>query len=271
MSVGLSGVADGDLEALLSAIERGELRVPFSPATLQSRGLGHVCEALEPYLALDLNGLRAVLEVVLADRRHRKSPRLGLVWTGEDPGVSHSRYTRVVLPELFARAQRHILIAGYAFDQGAEVLGKLHEALARGVTCDLFVDIDQQLERLKGEARRQRLDWAALTAPLSNLHDPAARGRAVIALFFRLLWPFGDPRPAIWFDPRTAERFTEVSLHAKCVVVDHELTLITSANFTGRGQTRNLEAGVTIEDRAFAASLERQWSNLMQAGLLERA
>jgi len=56
-----------------------------------------------------------------------------------------------------------------------------------------------------------------------------------------------------------------VSLHAKCLVIDHDYTLITSANFTDRGQTRNIEAGVAIADRAFATSLERQWWNLVDA------
>jgi phosphatidylserine/phosphatidylglycerophosphate/cardiolipin synthase-like enzyme len=51
-------------------------------------------------------------------------------------------------------------------------------------------------------------------------------------------------------------------------VVDHRLALITSANFTNRGQTKNLEAGVAIEDRAFATTLERQWANLVEAGVV---
>ncbi|WP_437640324.1 hypothetical protein [Sorangium sp. So ce854] len=55
------------------------------------------------------------------------------------------------------------------------------------------------------------------------------------------------------------------------VGIDHEYALITSANFTDRGQTRNIEAGVAIEDRAFAASLERQWLNLVDAGVVVRA
>jgi phosphatidylserine/phosphatidylglycerophosphate/cardiolipin synthase-like enzyme len=75
----------------------------------------------------------------------------------------------------------------------------------------------------------------------------------------------------VYFDPRTADQYVTVSMHAKCVVIDHEYTLITSANFTDRGQTRNIEAGVAIEDRGFAASLERQWFNLVEAGVVVRA
>ncbi|MBK8256767.1 MAG: hypothetical protein IPK82_29360 [Polyangiaceae bacterium] len=54
-------------------------------------------------------------------------------------------------------------------------------------------------------------------------------------------------------------------------VIDREHTLITSANFTDRGQTRNIEVGVAIQDRAFAASVTRQWLNLVEAGIMVRA
>jgi phosphatidylserine/phosphatidylglycerophosphate/cardiolipin synthase-like enzyme len=60
------------------------------------------------------------------------------------------------------------------------------------------------------------------------------------------------------------------SLHAKCTVVDDERTLITSANFTDRGQTRNIEAGVLIEDGAFAEEVSAQWRLLITADLVRR-
>jgi phosphatidylserine/phosphatidylglycerophosphate/cardiolipin synthase-like enzyme len=59
-------------------------------------------------------------------------------------------------------------------------------------------------------------------------------------------------------------------LHAKCIVVDHEQALITSANFTNRGQTRNIEVGVLIRDALFAQWLEQQWFNLVHVNTVER-
>ena len=58
------------------------------------------------------------------------------------------------------------------------------------------------------------------------------------------------------------------SLHAKCVVVDGEHTLIGSANFTDRAHTRNVEAGALISDRRFAARLIDQLHGLINAGHL---
>jgi phosphatidylserine/phosphatidylglycerophosphate/cardiolipin synthase-like enzyme len=270
--LGLSAVTEHDLEALVAGLDRGSIRAPMSETSLQANGLGHLVVALRPYLGLDGDGVRAVVDAVLAERRHRKAPALSLVWTGDEPGVSHSRHTRVLVPELFERAREHVLIAGYAIDNGPELFEPLHGAMAsRGVTADLFVDVKQLEDRLKQTARSSGRDWGLLSAPLGATRDTVGRGRAVVALFFQLMWPFGDPKPAVYFDPRTAEPWSGVSMHAKCVVIDHEYTLITSANFTSRGQTRNVEAGVAIEDRAFAASLERQWLNLVDAGVVVRA
>lgn len=269
---GLSAVTEQDLLALVAALDRGDVRAPVSATSLQANGLGHLSDALRPYLGLGPEGIRAIVEVALAERRHRRGPQLTLVWTGDDPGISHSRHTRVVLPELFAQAREHVLIAGYSIDRGAELFAALHRSMAeRQVTADLFVDVGQLAERLRQTAKGAGLNWSLVSAPLEAAEGNVARGRAVVALFYRLMWPFGDPKPVVYFDPRTAEKHTAVSMHAKCVVIDHEYTLITSANFTSRGQSKNIEAGVAIEDRAFAASLERQWLNLVDAEVVVRA
>lgn len=270
MTPGLSTIATADLTAVLDAVVRGDLRPPFTPTTLQACGFGHLVQPLQPYLDLNAPALSAVVEVVLAERHHRRAPKLTLVWTGDDPGVSHSRHTRIVLAELFAKARQHVLVAGYSFDTGDHFAALHGSMVAHGVTADFFVDIHQLVERLKGAARAAGLNWGLLSTPLDNARDALERGRAAVALFYQLMWPMGEPRPTLYFDPRTAERGNLVSMHAKCVVIDHEYTLITSANFTNRGQTRNLEAGVAIEDRMFAASLERQWGNLVDGGVVGR-
>lgn len=55
------------------------------------------------------------------------------------------------------------------------------------------------------------------------------------------------------------EEHVFASLHAKCVVVDERWVLVTSANFTDRGQTRNVEVGVLLDDAGFAGVLEAQF------------
>jgi len=127
-----------------------------------------------------------------------------------------------------------VLIGGYRFDHGGELFAPLHEVMKeRGVDTTIFLD--------------------------------DAFG------FIEKNWPFGEPLPTLYCDPRTADAGSRFSLHAKCIVVDERKALVTSANFTDRGQTRNLEMGVLVEDAAFASRLVQQWRGLIEAGLLVRA
>lgn len=267
--VGLSPLSDQDLRSLIAAIDRGEFADPISVTMLQARGIGHLASAISPYLKLGTASVRALAEVVLAEREARRAPKLSLVWTGDDPGISLARRTKVLLPELFASAREHVLVAGYSIDRGAEVFAALYKTmLENNVTATFFVDVDQLANRLMQHTRSNGLSWSIVGAQVEGAKDAMERGRTVVELFLRQMWPWERPRPIIYFDPRTADRTYAMSLHAKCVVIDHSYSLITSANFTDRGQNRNIEAGVAIEDRSFAASLERQWQNLIDAGLV---
>ena len=126
-----------------------------------------------------------------------------------------------MLADLFRNAQTSVLLAGFAFDHASDVLRPLHEALRRGVGCRLFADED------------------------------------VATDFLREHWPFGPPFPEVYgFVP---EKGVFASLHAKCVVVDGVWVFVTSANFTSRGQTRNVEVGVLVEDVRLGAVLEAQF------------
>ena len=82
-------------------------------------------------------------------------------------------------------------------------------------------------------------------------------------------WPFGEPRPRIYYDKRALRPGPPYcSLHAKCVVVDGARAFVSSANFTQRGQERNIEVGVLIEDASFASYLAGQWLGLIEAGIV---
>ena len=72
-----------------------------------------------------------------------------------------------------------------------------------------------------------------------------------------MVWPIGSAPPNNWFD-------------TVCPRITTRDALITSANFTDRGQTRNLELGVLIRDRAFAEILVAQWGGLVAQGIVRR-
>jgi phosphatidylserine/phosphatidylglycerophosphate/cardiolipin synthase-like enzyme len=156
----------------------------------------------------------------------------------------------LVVQRLFESANRSVLVGGYSFD-APEILEPLYRAIKeRGVDVTLFLDIDGTATTAEGAE---------------------AFATAFIDRFFRTVWTFGLPKPDVFYDPRTAAPGPPwASLHAKCIVVDDERSLITSANFTDRGQTRNIEAGVLIEDTGFAAELGAQWRQLVGVGLVKK-
>ncbi|MGB7218931.1 MAG: DUF5131 family protein [Vicinamibacterales bacterium] len=54
-----------------------------------------------------------------ADARMSGAASADLVWTGPEASVAHSRDTSVVVEELFANAQRHVLISTFVVHQGS--------------------------------------------------------------------------------------------------------------------------------------------------------
>ncbi len=248
--LGLTRVPLGDLEALLSHVASGRVRCPIEATGLQAQGLGHLAAHLEFLKALDRAAVVAALRAAVAERKHRPVPVVELVWTGPEARVAEARDTAVVVRHLFRDAQRSVLIAGYSFDHGEDIFEPLYEAMRdRAVDTTVVLDIPGQ------------------AATEGDAEELAA---SAVERFLAKNWPFGDPKPTVYYDPRTVLPRNWVSLHAKCVVVDGRWTLVTSANFTDRGHTRNIEAGVLVEDTAFARRFVGQWRGLIDAGLARR-
>jgi hypothetical protein len=232
---GLLDVSLPDLLHLVSCIERGAVVPPLTATRLQSVNLGRLSGELGWLATLDRPGVLALLRAIIAERTSRPVPRLELVWTGPEATVSPARDTAVVVRDLFERAMTSVLVAGFSFDHGAELLEPLHRAVRdRGVDAAIYLHIEEH-----GEALR----------------------------FLQRNWPFGPPVPRLYHDPRTIGPKPLANLHAKCVVVDARYSFVSSANFTDRGHTRNIEVGVLIEDASFAGHLLGQWQRATDAGL----
>lgn len=243
---GLTAVTVPDLRTLLNLVTAHRLSVPITPAGLQSVNLGHLAGHLSVLDDSDWGGVIAALSVALAERESGTEATVELVWTGPETRTSTSRDTAVVVRQLFASARRCVLIAGYAFDHGKDILSPLHTVMRdRGVKVDLFLDL------------RERAPNGA------NLETFAAEK---MEQFLKYNWPFGEPIPSLYYAPATITPDSMASLHAKCVVVDERTTLITSANFTDRGQSRNIETGVLVEDKRLAVQMVSQWKGVLAGG-----
>jgi phosphatidylserine/phosphatidylglycerophosphate/cardiolipin synthase-like enzyme len=254
-SKGLTNIPLPVLEELLVSLERGRLDCPFTEADLAECGFrGPAAEVTALFTAADTATVRTTLCAVIAERIHRPPPHLDLVWTGPETRASVARSTALVVERLFESAKRCVIVGGYAFDSPG-ILAPLHRAMTeRQVEAWMFVDIE------------------------GDTTDPSqadAFAGAFIDSWFRRVWTFGLPKPDIYYDPRTAVSGRVpghgwATLHAKCIVVDDERSFVTSANFTDRGQSRNIEAGVLIEDRGFSEELAGHWRQLVSEGLVRR-
>jgi phosphatidylserine/phosphatidylglycerophosphate/cardiolipin synthase-like enzyme len=244
----LKDVSTSAIERLRTAIATGQLRTPVDRASLLGCGVRHQLDAIEKVLSGHKTAAcLAILDVTLAEREERK-PTPELVWTGpEEPGGT-ARDTAVVLRALFEGARESVILAGYSFDHAAAVLAPLHRSMRdHAVRASFFVNIPQ------------------VGGPQQDEEEYLARQ---FDAFKQANWPFGSPLPRLYYDRRALRPGPPYcSLHAKCVVVDGARAFVSSANFTQRGQERNIEVGVLVEDPSFASYLAGQWLGLIDAGI----
>ncbi len=243
----LTALSLPDIERVLRAATAGDLGPVLTREGLLRARIDALEPALKPLMGSAISSVTMVLGAVRAERQRSPATRVSLVWTGPETRGSGARDTAVVVRELFATARRHVLIAGYSFEKGEEILAPLHAAMrSRAVVAEMFVHL------------REATEVQA---------DPELYLRTQAKAWRTAYWPFGDPQPTVFVDPRAAVPKSYASLHAKCIVVDGERALVGSANFTDRGQTRNIEAGVLIDDARFAEELARQFHDAVGAGL----
>lgn len=197
-------------------------------------------------------GLAGICRLVVAERAAEaaRAPKVELVWTGPERIGSSSRDTKVVVAELFARTRRSVLVSSYSLGSGATLFAPLTARMEEnpGLRVWMFFDLTVGDERAPGPRTREAYE---------------AR---FVRRFLGSQWR-GARLPEVYHDPRTVEN-ASIALHAKCVVIDEEVALVTSANTSAAAQEENIEAGVLVEDRLFALALARQFDDLVRARLL---
>jgi phosphatidylserine/phosphatidylglycerophosphate/cardiolipin synthase-like enzyme len=240
MTSALCQLTSEDLSQLAGALRSGRIAPPFSPLVLRR----YLPESVAALVAAELQQrliegmesrhLADCLEILCQDRRQRPLAEdlIDLVWTGpEAPGIVN-RDTSVVVREMFQSARESVLIAGYAVYQGHSIFKELADRMDESpeLQVQMFLDIQR---------------------PQQDRSSPSELVRVFAERFVRKEWP-GRQLPKLYYDPRSLEvdQTKRTSLHAKCVVVDKEVTFVSSANFTEAAQTRNIEvAGLTHHNR----------------------
>jgi len=250
------GASAGTLRRLADAFRSGQLganpsnfsisKITTCPESAGRELMRLASEGLTPaHLALLLDAYADAAEVRAA---HLNAE---LVWSGPDASAAQSRDTSVVVPELFAVAQRDVLVSTFVVRQAESVLRPLATRMEA---------VPELRARIFLHVGRKERDTSIESELLREFAED-----------FRRSWP-GARHPEVYYDPRglQADSAERATWHAKCVVVDDELAFVTSANFTEWAQQRNVEAGVLIRNREFAVQLRRQFEALVQSKQVKR-
>ena len=246
----------GNLRRLAGALATGQISGVVTRFDIQ-----RVCACLETtteeVLRLSAEGMSTGhLSVVLSLAADVAEARVGqcaadLVWTGPELPGAASRDTSVVVRELWAQAERDVIVSTFV----VQSIETVFEPLAARMTerPDLRVRIFLHI----GRTLRDTVLDAELVREFTDT--------------FRRHWP-GTRLPELYYDPRglSTDPATRATWHAKCVVIDDELSFVTSANFTQWAQDRNVEAGVLIRSRTFTAQLRQQFEATLRGGVVTR-
>ena len=175
------------------------------------------------------------------------------------PGVAESgfRSTASVLRQLFKRARREVLLAGYRLTS-KELLAELWRRPTQALDVRLFLHLDPGLDVF---GRKQ--PWPS---------DVEAYPAEWWGQFLAEMWPEGAQPPRGWYSPATLRPGEDGwrSMHVKCAVVDRRWWFVSSANFTDRALDRNFELGVEVDDEDVAERVIRHFEGLERAGVFVR-
>ncbi len=176
-------------------------------------------------------------------------PGLEYVLSGPSVRGIPTRDTSAVVQSLLSAAEHDVLIVGYAFYKGAALFQVLR---------DRWTTRPEMRVRMIVDVRRPMND--------TSLDDQIVARFA--SDFRKRQWPW-SPLPEVFHDPRalSTDTASRASMHAKCVIVDRRICLITSANFTPAAQERNVEVGVLVRDADQVRRLSDYFDGLVAEGL----
>lgn len=177
-------------------------------------------------------GLALATAAGLAEEAERRRTRL--VISGPTSHAVPVRLTSSVVVDVVRAAVDRILLVSFAAHGIGEVVRELVAASGRGVQIDLV--LEDTVDR--GGALRP--------GPGSGAFDALATK----ARFWH--WPLANRPPG------------RAALHAKVVLADKSMALLSSANFTDRGLSDNIEVGLLVREPEIVLALDAHFRALMQ-------
>lgn len=184
----------------------------------------------------------AVEAAAIAEREHRESQSIELVWTGPDDGAVPLRRTEQAILEIIDSATTRTTVVSYAVYKIPFICDALIRAAGRGVSNTIIVETP---DRIEGERAFDTL---------------AAFGPRVASRCSVLYWPKEN---------RAADESGKVGiLHVKCIAADGRWLCLSSANLTEYAFSINMELGVLVRGGSLPRQVEDHFDRLAQAGVL---
>jgi len=259
MTCPLHSLTDGSLRAISASLRSGALATGMSRSEIQ-RTCGDATDAVCEYLGtlysegFSPKHIFAIVQAVL-DLRTSVEPLshiLEVIVSGPDvPGVPVGD-TFSTMHTLVQTAAREVIVAGYSIYNGKIVFKSLAERMDS--VPDLHVTFLVHIGR-EGKDTTIETDLVAQYA----------------RRFVSDNWP-GQRLPDMYYDPRGLQMAAAMrsNFHPKCLLVDGEEALVTSANFTMAAQKKNVEVGVKIKAPILVARLRSYFLSLVERGDLRR-
>lgn len=252
-------LSTSSLLSLASSLREGALSSGITKYALQqiagnyATELGHCLQELLSDGSTASQVARLV-EAMAETRQHIGDPSLliDLVLSGPDvPGIPTGD-TAATMRALIEDATSEILLIGYAVHNGQQLFAPLAAKMLR--TPVLRVGFCLDIGRKPTDTSLASEIVRRFAKEFRSKHWP---------------WPV---LPELHYDPRSIEQSTDKrsSLHAKCVIVDRRVALVTSANFTEAAQQRNIEVGLLVKHAPVVQRLAGYFEALQKSGQLVR-
>jgi phosphatidylserine/phosphatidylglycerophosphate/cardiolipin synthase-like enzyme len=164
-------------------------------------------------------------------------PKIELSWNG--PFSINSSVTKSIYPtmiEMISSAKREIMLVGYLLIPSS-------------------TQVIELVDRIKDKANQGCQVWIALNNAPNNRDNVKT---------LKDLWGDGPPFELYCWNV-TEEK---VSLHAKMLLVDEDDFLITSANLTGHGMSKNIEIGLRYSNGSVPLKMKHQFKSLVDGDIL---
>lgn len=246
------------LQGLAASLETGLLSAGITQVGIaQAAGTdaAAVTEVLRGLAAMEMTPrqMAVVMRGIAEAKGHVPKPSslFDLVLSGPDlPGVPMAD-TAAVVHTMITQASREVWLVGYAVYNGRKLFEPLAQRMAEVPTMTVKFCLD-----------------------IARQHNDSTPSAEIVSRFARDFrsrhWPWST-LPELYYDPRSLETGkARASLHAKCVIVDRERALITSANFTDAAQRKNIELGVGIRHHPTVERLANYLAGLCADGQLAR-